>query len=504
MAKGSSETTTSKKMMVKAAIRMLSAISLGVLCRLAPSTRAIMRSRKVSPGLALICTTIQSESTRVPPVTADRSPPLSRMTGADSPVMADSSTEATPSTTSPSPGIRSPASTSTRSPLRSSGAATSCTGPNRSRLARRLARVVVRARRRVSACALPRPSAIASAKLAKTTVNHNQMATARTKMVSAVSVARGKAAVGAVKSRRTNSMVVTTLPISTTNITGFLTCTRGSSFLNDSGIAARMILGSQIETAPLRRVFHCLTSNVSGCVLVLVFILEGPPCLHEQLLDNWSQRVRREVSERADDQDHANQERHEERPRCGEGPQAGGHDSLLDERAGEGQDGDDFGEASDQHDHSQRPVVEGRVPSETRESGAVVAVGRGVGVQDLRQPMRPRVEDGREPLGDRHGEGGSAQDQHGRDQQGQHCHHDLLPLDLLAQVLRRTPHHEAGDEDRDDGEVEHAVESCADTSKDDLTQRDIGDQHQPTERRIAIVEAHDRARRCGGRGLFLE
>ena len=35
------------------------------------------------------CTTIRSESTRVPPVTADRSPPDSRMTGADSPVMAD-------------------------------------------------------------------------------------------------------------------------------------------------------------------------------------------------------------------------------------------------------------------------------------------------------------------------------------------------------------------------------------------------------------------------------
>ena len=33
----------------------------------------------------------------MPPVTAERSPPASRMTGADSPVMADSLTEATPS-----------------------------------------------------------------------------------------------------------------------------------------------------------------------------------------------------------------------------------------------------------------------------------------------------------------------------------------------------------------------------------------------------------------------
>ena len=38
-----------------------------------------------------------ADSTRVPPVTALRSPPLSRMTGADSPVMAASSTLAMPS-----------------------------------------------------------------------------------------------------------------------------------------------------------------------------------------------------------------------------------------------------------------------------------------------------------------------------------------------------------------------------------------------------------------------
>ena len=55
----------------------------------------------------------------MPPVTLLRSPPLSRMTGALSPVIALSSTEATPSITSPSLGIMSPASTSTTSSLRS-------------------------------------------------------------------------------------------------------------------------------------------------------------------------------------------------------------------------------------------------------------------------------------------------------------------------------------------------------------------------------------------------
>ena len=106
--KGNSVTTTPRKTMVNATSKMVRAISLGVFCRLAASTIEIMRSRKVSPGLTVTLTTIQSDRTRVPPVTAEKSPPDSRITGADSPVMADSSTEATPSITSPSAGIVSP------------------------------------------------------------------------------------------------------------------------------------------------------------------------------------------------------------------------------------------------------------------------------------------------------------------------------------------------------------------------------------------------------------
>ena len=46
-AKGCRVTTTRRKISVSTARRMLSAISLGVLWRSAPSTRAIMRSRKL-------------------------------------------------------------------------------------------------------------------------------------------------------------------------------------------------------------------------------------------------------------------------------------------------------------------------------------------------------------------------------------------------------------------------------------------------------------------------
>ena len=149
---------------------MLSAISFGVLRRSAPSTSAIIRSRNDFPGSCVTSITSRSESSFVPPVTAERSPPASRITGADSPVIADSSTEPTPSMMSPSAGITWPASTTTTSPRCSSAAGTS--RPSRSRAMG----VVVRVARRLAACALPRPSAIASAKFANRTVSQNQTA----------------------------------------------------------------------------------------------------------------------------------------------------------------------------------------------------------------------------------------------------------------------------------------------------------------------------------------
>ena len=108
-----------------------------------------MRSRNVSPGFEVILTLILSDNTRVPPVTAERSPPASRITGADSPVMADSSTEATPSTISPSDGMASPAETNTRSPTRKLELGTSSTWPLLP--VNRLAIVSERALRSVSA-----------------------------------------------------------------------------------------------------------------------------------------------------------------------------------------------------------------------------------------------------------------------------------------------------------------------------------------------------------------
>ncbi len=222
-------------MIVRAARRMVRAISLGVFWRAAPSTRAIIWSRNVSPGLAVIRTTSQSESTRVPPVTALRSPPLSRMTGALSPVMALSSTEAMPSMTSPSPGMTSPASTTTTSPRRRVAAATAVYAAPYWGWASCFAGTSRRARRSVAAWALPRPSAIASAKLAKSTVNQSHSETARIKPAGASPWP---------SHAWRNSPVVTRLPTRTTHITGLRTWCRGSTLRHASTSARDTSTGS--------------------------------------------------------------------------------------------------------------------------------------------------------------------------------------------------------------------------------------------------------------------
>ena len=211
---------------------MVSAISFGVFWRAAPSTSAIMRSRKPSPGLIETRILISSDNTRVPPVTPLRSPPLSRMTGADSPVMADSSTVAAPSITSPSAGMISPACTRTTSPLRRPSALTSSTLPF---LPTRRATVLTRVPRNACACALPRPSATASAKLANKTVNQSQTASCAMKLRSVVAVKM--------------PTVVSVAPTIVTNMTGFLIMSRGSSFLKASPTAGPAIFQSKSEGA---------------------------------------------------------------------------------------------------------------------------------------------------------------------------------------------------------------------------------------------------------------
>src|SRR5579872_2508610 len=379
MANGWSVTTASRKMMVRPARRMLRAISLGVFWRSAPSTRAIIRSMKLSPGLVETSTTIRSERTRVPPVTAQRSPPDSRITGADSPVMADSSTAAMPSTTSPSPGIICPASTTHRSPTASAEDGFSRTDPSGWRTK---ATVSERVLRSVSAWALPRPSAIASAKLAKRTVNHSQAATRPVKTLSAA-VARGRS--------RRNRTVVSPLPTSTTNITGLRAWTRGCSLRNESATARRTIAGSNRALAPRRRTLGGRDSGggtrASRSVLSSWTKGMGQRSLEvpDEVLDHRAERHHREVGEAHDDDHDAQQQPGEERGGRREGAGGGGHVLLAAEGAGHGQHRHHRHEPADEHGEAEHRVVPEGVGGQAAERRPVVVEGGREGVDDLRQ-----------------------------------------------------------------------------------------------------------------------
>ena len=241
--------------MVSATNKIVSAISLGVFWRFAPSTMAIMRSKKASPGLTVTRTTIQSDNTCVPPVTALKSPPDSRITGADSPVMADSFTEAMPSTTSPSAGMVSPASTKMMSPLRKLALSVSVTAASCFSVANFLATTFFLDCLNAAACALLRPSANASAKLENSTVNHNQIETSKMNPAEA-SPLPNKAC--------KNSSVVKMLPKYTTNITGLRHWVCGLSFLNESTMAGVSSLLSNID------IFSLLTISLFNACVVMI------------------------------------------------------------------------------------------------------------------------------------------------------------------------------------------------------------------------------------------
>ena len=148
---------------------MVSAISLGVFCLDAPSTNAIILSKKLSPGSVVTRTLILSLNTFVPPVTELLSPPDSLITGADSPVIALSSMVAIPSIISPSLGIMSPVSQTNTSPFLSKALLTISILPATNFFAGVSSLVFLK----LSACAFPLASAIASAKFANNTVRNN-------------------------------------------------------------------------------------------------------------------------------------------------------------------------------------------------------------------------------------------------------------------------------------------------------------------------------------------
>src|SRR5665811_1491562 len=173
----------------------------------------------------------------------------------------------------------------------------------------RLARVSVRVLRRLSACALPRPSATASAKFANSTVNHSQMT------------------------------------ISSTKITGFLIRVAGLSLTKAWPIAGNTIFGSKsVETGIRLRSFE-----VSIAVTPNESVLEQRARGHREVLDEGPERERGEEGEAANDHDHADDQA-DKKAAGGRERASGRRDALfLDERAGDRHCRDDHEEAPDEH-----------------------------------------------------------------------------------------------------------------------------------------------------------
>src|SRR5277367_3935173 len=318
-----------------------------------------MRSKKPSPGLHVMRILISSESTRVPPVTALRSPPASRTTGADSPVMADSSTVAAPWTISPSAGMISPARTTMTSSFRSESASTLLILPSSEIL---FALVCVRVWRKAFACALPRPSATASAKFANSTVNQSQIAICKTNPVW--------------PGERKISTVLMAAPTSVTNMTGFFTINRGSSLRNVSPSAGARIFASKMETG------WCVIKNPG---------LKQISFQHQKMFDDRAERERGQKRQRADE-NHRADEQHDEREAAhGKSSGAGRNDFFARERTGQREQRNDHAETSEQHVNAQRRVIPWRVGVEAGESAAVVARAGSEGVKHFAQAVRALV-----------------------------------------------------------------------------------------------------------------
>ena len=280
----------------------------------------------------------------------------------------------------------------------------------------RRAIVVVFARRSVSACALPRPSATASARLANNTVSHSH---------TVVMMAN------AVWSRIANQ-VVKTEPISTMNITGFLYSVAGFSLRNASGVERHNWCGSRRPPC---------TRCAAGIAIGAQQRGRGHQC--RPSANGPSASAGKYV--RATTMSTTPTTMPMNKGRCvGNVPSETGTGCWRASDAGEAEREDHRNEPGAEHHDAKHGVVPVGVHADAGERRPVVVTRRGEGVQHFGQPVRAGVLHRRPFTGQRHRHRRADEYERRRRQEVQRGELHLARRDLLAQVLRRSTDHQAG------------------------------------------------------------
>src|SRR5579872_1036564 len=182
--------------------------------------------------------------------------------------------------------------------------------------------------------------------------------------------------------------VVSAATTSTTNITGFLAIVLGSSLAKAAPMAGSTIFGSSIVATGMR-LFNLTTGSME--VTPKKDRSERGAGIHRQMLDDRAKRQRREESEAADDEDHADHEADEQTAGGREGAARGRNGFLPRQRAGHRHRRNDHEKPADEHRARKRQIVEERVRREPGKGRAVIASRRGVGVKHFGEAVRPGI-----------------------------------------------------------------------------------------------------------------
>src|ERR1700722_8666917 len=139
-------------------------------------------------------------------------------------------------------------------------------------------------------------------------------------------------------------------------MTGFLTWTLGSSFLNASGVAFHSIFGSSrppptfvfVRSAGARPVSAAVSDAITDMSVLLISV---------EPFGEWAECERREVGQADQDQDHGDEHADEERLSRIQCADAGGHPALSSQRPGQAEREDLWREPAEQHHDAADGVV---------------------------------------------------------------------------------------------------------------------------------------------------